>query len=238
MGQTFHVASYNIHKAIGGDRRRDPARCVEVLRELGADLIALQEVDLRFGTRRGVLDLQQLFDATGLRPLSLPERLKPEAHGWHGNLLLHGPQVQVRDVQVLDLPGLEPRGAVVSDLILDGRRLRVINTHLGLLRRSRRAQARRLASEIAPDGATLVMGDLNEWQRRAGGTFAALEAGLRVSAPAEHAPSFPARAPMVSLDRIMGCTQVSLGPVTAHNSATARRASDHLPVVAQLRFKD
>ena len=55
MARSFKVASYNIHKAVGLDRRRDPDRVVAVLRELDADIIALQEADLRTGTRASVL---------------------------------------------------------------------------------------------------------------------------------------------------------------------------------------
>ena len=50
------VASYNIHKCRGLDGVTRPDRIVEVIRELGADVVALQEVDRRFGRRGGLLD--------------------------------------------------------------------------------------------------------------------------------------------------------------------------------------
>ena len=75
------VGSYNIHKAVGTDMRRDPARVVRVIAEMGADIVALQEVDRRFGDRRGVLDPAHLAEETGLTPVVLTDRLGKAAHG-------------------------------------------------------------------------------------------------------------------------------------------------------------
>ena len=54
------IASYNIHKCVGTDNRFDPGRTTEVISEIGADIIALQEADQRFGERAGLLDLERL----------------------------------------------------------------------------------------------------------------------------------------------------------------------------------
>ena len=50
------VASYNIHKCCGVDGLVKPERIVAVVKEIGADLVALQEVDHRIGTRTGLLN--------------------------------------------------------------------------------------------------------------------------------------------------------------------------------------
>lgn len=63
------IASYNIHKAVGRDRRFDPARIVDVIDEIGADIIALQEADQRFGERAGLLDLEALKRRTGIQAI-------------------------------------------------------------------------------------------------------------------------------------------------------------------------
>lgn len=227
------VGSYNIHKAVGTDRRRDPHRVVSVIREMGVDLLALQEVDRRFGDRRGVLDLAHLQAETGLTPLALTDRKAPLAHGWHGNLIL------VRDatlaqVSVIDLPGLEPRGAIIADLLFGTQPLRVIAAHLGLLKGSRMTQSRRLAAEVAPQGPTLMMGDLNEWRRGPGCSLMPLKQGLDTVERAQHVASFPARRPMFPLDRILGCAQAQLSNLRTHDSPLARLASDHLPITARL----
>ncbi|MGB3797053.1 MAG: endonuclease/exonuclease/phosphatase family protein, partial [Alteraurantiacibacter sp.] len=80
MQLTF--ASYNIHKGIGADRRLDPDRILAVIEEVGADIIALQEVDERFGTRRAVLDKGEIAKL-GWQVASHPT--KPASMGWHGN---------------------------------------------------------------------------------------------------------------------------------------------------------
>ncbi len=56
---TISVASYNVHKCVGTDGVFDPNRILEVVLELDADIIALQEADQRFGSRKGLLDLQR-----------------------------------------------------------------------------------------------------------------------------------------------------------------------------------
>ena len=233
------VSSYNIHKAVGTDMRRDPARTVQVIRELGADIVALQEVDRRFGDRRGVLDPAILQHETGLSPVSLTDRLGARAHGWHGNLLLlRGAEVE--QARAVTLPGLEPRGAIVADIRMNGQPLRVIAAHLGLLHQSRLLQARFLSKEIeSGDGRpTLVMGDFNEWRLGAGCSLMPLRRELRaVKRSADTIASFPAQMPMLPLDRIIGCRRAEVMDLRAHDTALARRASDHLPIRAGLRLE-
>lgn len=232
------VSSYNIHKAVGTDMRRDPARIVQVICEIGADIVALQEVDRRFGDRRGVLDADNLREQTGLAPVTLTDRLGEKAHGWHGNLLLLR-NATVESARAVTLPGLEPRGAIIADVVLAGQRLRIIAAHLGLLHQSRLLQARFLSKEVeAGDGRpTLVMGDFNEWRLGAGCSLMPLRRGLRaVKRSASTIASFPALMPVLPLDRIIGCRQADLYDLRAHDSALARKASDHLPIRASLNL--
>lgn len=229
------IGSYNVHKGIGADRRLDPHRTQSVIGEIGADLVALQEVDRRFGDRRGVLDLAALHAATGLRAVPLSDRLGDLAQGWHGNLILYR-NADLIGTRVITLPGLEPRGAIVADLQFGDRKLRVIAAHLGLWGASRRAQARRLAAEIEDGTATLMMGDLNEWRQGPGCSLMALKTGLDAI---DHAPivaSFPARRPMLGLDRMIGCARARVHELAPHDTPLARLASDHLPIRARLRL--
>jgi endonuclease/exonuclease/phosphatase family metal-dependent hydrolase len=229
--QDLSVASYNIHKGIGTDRRRDLARTAAVIAEIGADILALQEADTRFGTRRGLLDLEQIRRDLGL--IAVPLDDVGDAHGWHGNLLLVR-NALVQEVHKLILPGLEPRGALVTDVMIAGQPLRVVNAHLGLLSASRLAQARALLDKI--DGLegrpTLIMGDLNEW-RADSAAFRTLGEHFKI-APAR--ASFPARYPLLALDRMMLSPHGELREVTVHDSPLSRRASDHLPIKARLRL--
>ena len=232
------VSSYNIHKGVGTDMRRDPARTVQVIAELGADIVALQEVDRRFGDRRGVLDPDFLRETTGLEPVALTDRLGARAHGWHGNLLLlRGAEVE--EARAVTLPGLEPRGAIIADIRMGGQPLRIIAAHLGLLHQSRLLQARFLSQEIeGGDGRpTLVMGDFNEWRLGAGCSLMPLRRELRaVKRSAATIASFPAQMPVLPLDRIIGCRRAQIEGLRSHDSALARKASDHLPITAELRL--
>ncbi|TQM93229.1 endonuclease/exonuclease/phosphatase family protein [Roseinatronobacter monicus] len=233
------VSSYNIHKAVGTDMRRDPTRTVQVIREIGADIVALQEVDRRFGDRRGVLDPEMLHSVTGLVPVALTDRLGARAHGWHGNLLLLHGGAEVEEARAVTLPGLEPRGAIVADIRINGQPLRVITAHLGLLHQSRLLQARFLSKVIEEgDGRpTLVMGDFNEWRLGAGCSLMPLRRELRaVKRSAQTIASFPAQMPVLPLDRIIGCRRAEIGDLRIHDSILARKASDHLPIRAALNL--
>jgi endonuclease/exonuclease/phosphatase family metal-dependent hydrolase len=226
-------ASYNIHKCVGSDRRFDPARTAEVIAEIGADVLALQETDRRFGDRAGLLDLAAIERDAGLVPV--PVVNAHSGHGWHGNLVLVR-EALCRDVHQVMLPGLEPRGALVADLELGAGAVRVVAAHLGLLRHSRRLQVERLLVHAAAtsDHPTVLMGDLNEWRL---GRSSALHGFAPSFGPlTPGAPSFPAYFPVLALDQILARPGGILGPVRAHDTPLSRKASDHLPIKARVRL--
>lgn len=228
----FTVASYNIHKAVGADRRRNPARTAAVIAEIGADILALQEADMRFGNRAGLMDLDALRRDLGL--IAVPTESVGGAHGFHGNLLLVR-NALVEVVHHLHLPGFEPRGALVADLQISGQPLRVVSAHLGLLPRSRAQQTRTLMDKLSTldDRPTLLMGDLNEWRLDSRSSLKAL-ADRFAGPPMAH--SYPARYPLFALDRMMTCSQGELTDFMAHATPLSRIASDHLPIKARLRL--
>jgi endonuclease/exonuclease/phosphatase family metal-dependent hydrolase len=226
------VASWNLHKCVGADGRFDPDRSAAVIAELDADIVALQEVDKRFGRRTGLLDLAALERTCGLVLLHVSD--VSGGQGWHGNALLVRLGTTAR-VRRLRLPGAEPRGAVVAELDLPTGPLRVVAAHLGLLRSSRTRQARTiLEAIIAGDPMpTVLLGDLNEWRPGAQSSLRALEPLFGPPAPAP--ASFPAALPVLALDRILGLPQGLVTDVVAHGSPLARVASDHLPLTAWVR---
>lgn len=230
VGQgSLRLASYNVHKCVGADRHFDPDRIRRVIQEISPDILALQEVDQRYGDKRGLLDLGKLEAETGLVPVEVGGSGK--SHGWHGNLIL-ARQANVENVERITLPGLEPRGAILADLNLGPRRtLRIIAAHLGLVRSSRQRQAKVLADYMQTKDArpAILMGDLNEWRIDRGSPLSRflLDAELW-----ESPPSFPAGMPLLPLDRIIGSLPGSITAVAVHRSPLARVASDHLPVVA------
>lgn len=226
------IASYNVHKCIGSDGRFDPVRTIAVVKELEADIVAIQEADQRLGKREGLLNLELLARATGLVPAHSPT--DSLSHGWHGNLLLvRGGKIQ--DVKTIRLPGMEPRGALLVDLELKGVPLRVIAAHFGLLRRSRSQQAAVLAEMASStQRPTILLGDFNEWRVKSRSSLAAF---LPHFGPLDAiVPSFPARYPILALDRIVARPVSLISSIEVHRSPLARVASDHLPLKAQLNL--
>ncbi|TYO90891.1 endonuclease/exonuclease/phosphatase family protein [Oceanicella actignis] len=231
----IRLATYNIRKGVGLDWRRRPERIVQVLAELRPDIVALQEADRRFGERAAVLDPDALAEQTGLAPVRVDEG--GAGLGWHGNVVLLSARAQALNVAPTALPSLEPRGALIVDALVEGRRLRLAAAHLGLRPADRRRQAAALLAQLesrADGSAEALMGDLNEW-RAAGGCLTVLERRLR---PAPPLPSFHASAPIAPLDRVLLGRGLRLAAHGVHRSAAALRASDHLPVWADVAFED
>ena len=247
---TITVASYNMHRAVGLDGRRDPHRVLKVLQEIDADVVALQEADKRIGGRGSTVP-HELIDSHGMykpvyfgvrhkRPLEKARKhaerlLKVNTRniGWHGNAILVKRHIGVLDCAVLDLPTFEPRGAVMAELLIGDRPLRVVGMHLDLSGLWRRRQMRAILDAIAdrPQAMpTVLMGDTNEWR-----TFAGC---LKDLEPKFHivptGPSFHARRPVAALDRIIVHRDLNIEAAGVHMSHNARRASDHLPIWARL----
>jgi endonuclease/exonuclease/phosphatase family metal-dependent hydrolase len=227
----IRVASYNIHKAIGLDRRRDPERTLTVLREINADIVALQEADRRFGSRAAAIPPLMIRDHSDYRPIPLDTR--PDSIGWHGNALLVRESVMIARAGAIPLPALEPRGAIWAELIIKGNRLRVVGMHLDLSGIRRRQQIRAILHHLGgSDVPIIMMGDLNEWSTH-GGALREFGDRYRVLAPGK---SFHTRNPVAQLDRIVVDTVLGVAACAVHHSPAAARASDHLPVWADLHL--
>ncbi|WAP68605.1 endonuclease/exonuclease/phosphatase family protein [Jiella pelagia] len=229
----LRIASYNIRKSVGTDWRRRPLETLAVLNEIDADVIALQEVDRRFGTRASSLPRQAIREATRYVPVALGAR--PGSLGWHGNAILVREGIEVVETSCLALPALEPRGAAIVDLDIGEARLRVVGMHLGLLGLWRRRQAAAVLAHLEglePSMPTVLMGDLNEWNRD-GRCLKLFARSHQVVMPGR---SFPSRMPLGALDRFILSRDVTLVDTGVHLSNRSRGASDHLPVYADIAF--
>ncbi|MCA1661533.1 MAG: endonuclease/exonuclease/phosphatase family protein [Novosphingobium sp.] len=224
------VASYNIHKAVGLDRRRDPDRILAILREIDADVIALQECDRRFGERPSVLPKAAL-DESPWR--AAPLAMQPQSLGWHGNAILVRREIGITDCAAVPLPTLEPRGAVCADLEIEGKSLRVVGMHLDISGLRRHHQVRSVLSHLhlrEHRSPAVVMGDMNDWSRH-GRALREFGHGWQMVGVGH---SFPARRPVAPLDRIVVSDDWHVAACGVHRSALAAHASDHLPVWATL----
>lgn len=225
------VASYNIRKGVGLDWRRQPERILDVLNEIDADIVALQEVDRRFGSRATALPLEVIEAKTGYHPLIFSTR--PQSLGWHGNTILVRKGVEVLMQRRLVLPALEPRGAVLADISFGGEIVRVVGMHLGLMGHWRTRQARAVVAHLEALEArrpTVIMGDLNQWTLE-GGCLANFARDHHVVTPG---PSFHASHPTMALDRIIASHDLKVTACGVHRSEAAARASDHLPIWARV----
>ncbi|WP_460273410.1 endonuclease/exonuclease/phosphatase family protein [Celeribacter sp. ULVN23_4] len=222
----MRLASYNLRKCRGTDGQRAPGRILDVINGIGADVVALQEADMRLGPRPAALPPRMIETHTDF--VALPVNTSPVSVGWHGNAILVRKGAEVEAVHRLDLPGLEPRGAVAVDLP----DLRVVGVHLGLLRSSRQKQLHAIRAHLAAldDRPTVILGDFNEWSNHQG--LDPLKDAFAVHAPGR---SFHANRPMASLDRIAHTSALELRDAGVVQTDASRRASDHLPIWADLR---
>ena len=228
---SLKVATYNIHKCIGLDRKRDPARILAVLNEIDADIITLQEADRRFGLRESCLPAAMIEAETPW--LHVPFNIRPGGIGWHGNAILVRRGTDIKNAHPMDLPMLEPRGAVEAELIINGRHIRVIGVHLDLSGLWRRRQIKSMLAHIdaAPRHLpTIMMGDFNQWSDRGALSEFAFHHHRILKTP----KSFHTSRPVAQLDRIIVSHDIDVVDCGAHISPLSQKASDHLPIWATL----
>jgi endonuclease/exonuclease/phosphatase family metal-dependent hydrolase len=233
MSQSLKVATYNIRKCMGTDRKRDPDRVIDVLNEIDADIIALQEADRRFGDRKSSISTDLLASKTDWH--AAPLDVRPHSIGWHGNAILLRNGIKLRSAHPLDLPMLEPRGAVMVEIERYGTPLRVIGVHLDLSGLWRRKQVRWLLAFL--DGQprhlpTIIMGDFNQWSDRGALSEFAFHHHRILKTP----NSFHTTRPIAQLDRIIVSHDIHVDGCGAHISPLSQRASDHLPIWAEMHL--
>jgi endonuclease/exonuclease/phosphatase family metal-dependent hydrolase len=224
----LRIATYNVHGGVGLYRRYDPARIARVIVEMNADVVALQELQ-----SRGDTDMLDVLSREA-RMQAIAAVTFRNARGDFGNGLLTRLPVVSSERIDLSILGREPRNAIDATMDYDGISLRIIATHFGLHASERREQSARLITAVKrhPELATILLGDINDWTlprhavRALHGHFGESEAR----------GTYPSLLPAFALDRIWASAPSALVRVHAHRSRTARVASDHLPLVADLEL--
>jgi endonuclease/exonuclease/phosphatase family metal-dependent hydrolase len=238
---SFRIATYNTHKCRGMDGRIRPHRVAQVLQELDADIIALQEIMSLAGGRREQNQAQYLADAVGL-DYRMGETRKYRGAAY-GNVLLT--RFPIKDVEAYDLTASrrEARGCLRLDLeVAPGKIVHVFNIHLGTGYLERRKQAKLLVSRqvlLSPKlkHPRLILGDFNEWTRGLVSRMLAQRfESVDIQFHLNRRKTYPGVLPIMHLDHMYFDRQLALEEFVLHRSRMALMASDHLPLVAYFRL--
>jgi endonuclease/exonuclease/phosphatase family metal-dependent hydrolase len=220
------------------DRRVRPDRIVHVLRELRADIIALQEVVSLEGAAPEQDQARFVAEELGFH-FAFGEN-RTHHGGRYGNVLLTRFPIQSYRNYDITAGGRERRGCLRADVKFQGGVLHIFNVHFGTRFFEQRQQARKLIDGgIITDGdlkgPRIVLGDFNEWLR--GSVTPRMTPHLNkanVRRNLRRFRTFPGRFPLFPLDHIYFDEMLRLKRLYRHQSLTALVASDHLPLVADL----
>jgi len=234
------VVTYNVHRCRGLDGRTRPGRIVEVLKEVKADIIALQEVVSREGAGKEKHQASYIAEEMGLKyQLGENRKLRGAAYG---NVVLSRFPMQAVKNYDLSVEGFERRGCLHIDVDTGGPVVHVFNVHLGTDYIERRHQGRRLTDmEILRNeqlkGPRIMLGDFNEWA--AGLTTQLLGSHLcsvDIKKHLRRKRTYPGLLPFMHLDHIYHDDTLELEGLTLHRTRKALVASDHLPLIADFKF--
>lgn len=229
--QIFRVLSWNIHSGIGPDGVYDIDRVIALVQRHDADIVALQEVDSRGGG--GVVPVDRLRAALGPHAAEARTIVAPDGH--YGHVLISRWPFETVNLHDLSQPGREPRWMIevklnsgdTHDNGSSAADKTIVATHLGYRFGENRAQVNHLVAALGRmTGKVLLLGDFNDWHRqvrRRLGELALASTTLN---------TFPARRPMLPLDRIFCRPAHAL--LRGWTDKTAATISDHLPILADI----
>jgi endonuclease/exonuclease/phosphatase family metal-dependent hydrolase len=234
----LRIATYNIHRCRGMDRRTMPARVADVIREMEADVVALQEV-IGAGPA-GPGQAEEIGAAVGMGWVMHSVRMLRGHH--FGNVVLSRFPVVNHAHYDLSWRTCEERACQRVDLDLaGGAQLHIYNVHLGTAVLERRYQAARLAAFVHDHrvrGPKVILGDFNEWMKGlATKTLSALFSSIDIAQHLKRRRTYPGLFPVLHLDHIYYDGDVSVRRVELVRTRKALIASDHLPLVADLRLR-
>jgi endonuclease/exonuclease/phosphatase family metal-dependent hydrolase len=241
-GAPVRVMSWNVHSMRGADGRVDPGRIAQVIAAVQPDVVGLQEVGVQLPPGGPADPAQLLAGLAGMCGVFGPTMNHRGGFPYGNAVLARHPIVATRNYD-LSVPRREPRGCLRADVEIAGTRLHFFAAHLGLSWRERRKQAAQiLSADILRDAALahplVLVGDFNSLSNRS-----AVPRWLRRQlvdaghAARNEAPTFPARFPLLRLDRCFVDAAFRVVSVDVVRTPLARCASDHLPLVVELALE-
>lgn len=242
----LRVITYNIHRAIGVDRRFRPERIVRILRHYDPDVVLLQEVDEGAPRSRELNLARELALAAGYPHFALGHNVSLRK-GWYGNATLSRfPIVRERNIDLSVAQSWIRRGCQHTSIEIGaGRTLEAFNLHLGLSARERLQQIELLSRSHEFDGVAegtpmLVGGDFNDWRSLLWPTFTN-GFGFRCATDSKTGrrgaiATYPSFSPQGGLDRIYFRGPIRLVSARRCRLQISRVASDHLPVIADFEL--
>ena len=235
--RTLRVATYNIHRCRGMDGRTNPARAADVIRSIEPDIIALQEVIGAGASSAG--HAEELGALLGMGWVMAPVRhLRGSLFG---NVVLSRFPILHHTQYDLSWKTCEPRCCQRVDIAIGEDTLHLYNVHLGTAFLERRYQASRLSAIVHDrriEPPKIVLGDFNEWMK--GLATQMLSEKLQSIDLRQHLrrrKTYPGMFPMLHLDHIYYDGQVEVVKMELPRTRAALMASDHLPLVAELKVK-
>jgi endonuclease/exonuclease/phosphatase family metal-dependent hydrolase len=240
------ILTYNIHRAIGVDRRFRPERIIRILKHYGADVVLLQEVDEGAPRSRELNLAQELAHQAGYPHFALGHNVSLRK-GRYGNATLSRfPILRERNIDLSVAQSWIRRGCQHTTVQVNERtQLEVFNLHLGLSARERLQQIELLSRSHefsgVPEGTPmLVGGDFNDWRSLLWPTFTN---GFGFSCATDSKTgrrgaiaTYPSFSPQGGLDRIYFRGPLRLLTVRRCRLQVSRVASDHLPVIADFEM--
>ena len=240
------ILTYNVHSCRGTDGKLDVGRIADVIAEARPDIVALQEVDVRRARTSKVDQAHAIAERLGMA-FHFNAALNVAEEQYGDAILTTLPVTLVKTGPLPTLPrmrGLERRGALWVEVEVEGgRKVQIVNTHLGLVPAEQRPQARHLLSgewlgHPRCADPTILVGDFNATPRYAAYKMFAgrLRDARRAACVRRGALTFPSRLPMIRIDHIFVSGSVTVSDVHALNGDLAKVASDHLPLVADFQL--
>jgi endonuclease/exonuclease/phosphatase family metal-dependent hydrolase len=227
----MRLMTWNIHGGLGSDWRWDLPRIVEVIQRHAPDIVALQEVDSRRTARAQFASPAFEYLAEAIGTHIAEARLITAPDGDYGHVLISKWPFVKKALHDISFASREPRAAIEALVETPDGPLHILAAHLGLRIRERQHQL--LALEqlcLADDSPSVLLGDFNDWVWRG-----KVQKHLSLLMPARSwAKTFPAFAPVFAIDRVYVRTAEAL--LRSWTDRSAWRASDHLPVIAEIRL--